>query len=345
MADEISRFQEEHPSLESYWRSIILFGNNVACYKFALAKALLKIAPTGRSVLSLEDLADPFSESICEHLKHSPKQVTSGSSQFLQACMDYNAGRISHDQLKEITIKLGFNNVIDAFHNVNRAELPVRFFEKDYRSGEKRIIVTDNLFKIDDMSTKESFSTEAEARWNLVETAWELGVNRNLLNVRYDDKSQLLFVDQAFKRKDITSVRGALNGYQKGKCFYCYDDIVVTNDEKNTCDVDHFYPHTLQQHMPLINLDGVWNLVLTCHNCNRGAKGKFAQVPALKYVERLHKRNEFLISSHHPLRETIMNQTGRTETDRRLFINDIDRRAINILIHRWETEQIGEKTF
>ena len=52
MADEIAKFQEEHPSLDSYWRSIILFGNNVASYKFALAKSLLEIAPTGKSVIT-----------------------------------------------------------------------------------------------------------------------------------------------------------------------------------------------------------------------------------------------------------------------------------------------------
>ena len=45
MSGKIAKFQEEHPSLESYWRSIILFGNNVASYKFALAKTLLEIAP------------------------------------------------------------------------------------------------------------------------------------------------------------------------------------------------------------------------------------------------------------------------------------------------------------
>ena len=195
------------------------------------------------------------------------------------------------------------------------------------------------------MPTKASFVTEAESRWNLVETAWDLGISRDLLNVHYDDKSQILFVDSSFRRKDITSVRGALNGYQKGKCFYCYDDIVVTDDERNTCDVDHFYPHTLQRYMPDVNLDGVWNLVLTCEHCNRGEGGKFAQAPAIKYLERLHKRNEFLISSHHPLRETIMNQTGRTEAERKAFLNDVDKRAINILIHRWETEQIREATF
>ena len=96
---------------------------------------------------------------------------------------------------------------------------------------------------------------------------------------------------------------------------------------------------------PDVNLNGVWNLVLACPDCNRGSDGKFAKAPAMKYVQRLHKRNEFLISSHHPLRETIMDQTGRTEADRTLFLKDIDKRAINILIHRWETPEKAEPTF
>ena len=47
MADQISVFQEAEPSLESYWRSVILFGRNVASYKFALAKSLLHSAGVG----------------------------------------------------------------------------------------------------------------------------------------------------------------------------------------------------------------------------------------------------------------------------------------------------------
>lgn len=50
MADNITLFQETHPSLESYWRSAILFGRNVASYKFALAKSLFEIAPTLNSI-------------------------------------------------------------------------------------------------------------------------------------------------------------------------------------------------------------------------------------------------------------------------------------------------------
>ena len=47
MADD-SRFYEIEPTLENYWRAVILFGKNVASYKFALAKALydLRKSPT-----------------------------------------------------------------------------------------------------------------------------------------------------------------------------------------------------------------------------------------------------------------------------------------------------------
>ena len=345
MSDGIEEFKEQYPSLDSYWRSIILFGRNVASYKFALAKSLLEIAPTGKTHITLEELSIPFSKHLCEHIAKAPRQATSQSSQFLEACKDFNAGKISKTQLINITTAKGFNNVIDAFHVVNRSSIPVEFYKKDYSNGKKQIILTDEIFKLQEMPFAENFSIEAEARWNLVETAWELNVSKNLLNVRYNDTSQVFFVDNDFRRKDVTSARGALNGYQKGKCFYCYDDITVSDDSTNTCDVDHFFPHTLQPLFPDINLDGVWNLVLTCQKCNRGEDGKFALVPATKYLTRLHRRNEFLISSHHPLRETIIKQTGATEAERRSFLASIDQRAIDALIHRWETPEVAPATF
>lgn len=343
--DRITEFQEEHPSLESYWRSIILFGRNVASYKFALAEALAEIAPTGRSSITLDELAEPYSKYLCAHLKTAPKQATSNSSKFIQACKDYNAGNITHDQLIAVTVSLGFNNVIDAFHHVNGGVLPVKFYEKDYSGSSKRIILTDEIYRLRESPFSANLDAETESRWNLVETAWGLGVSRNLLNVKYDDESQLLVVDESYKRRDITSARGALNGYQKGKCFYCYDAFSLHSGDPDLCEIDHFFPYTLQRYMPDINLNGVWNLVLACQECNRGSKGKFAKVPAVKYLERLHKRNEFLINSHHPLRETIIRQTGATESERRSFLQEVDKRAISLLIHRWETEKRGPVTF
>ena len=75
---QINVYQQEHPSEESYWCSIILFGSNVASYKFALSKSLLELLPSGKSVITLEELAEPYSKHICEHIANALKQATSG---------------------------------------------------------------------------------------------------------------------------------------------------------------------------------------------------------------------------------------------------------------------------
>ena len=73
MADSIEEFKEQYPSLDSYWRSIILFGRNSASYKFSFGKSLLEIALTGKSDITLEELAVPFSRHICEHIATAPR--------------------------------------------------------------------------------------------------------------------------------------------------------------------------------------------------------------------------------------------------------------------------------
>lgn len=79
-----SSFTETMPTLENYWRAIILFGRNVASYKFALARSLLELDVKDGKLVSLETLAVPFSWHVCEHLRNEKKQSTSASSQFLQ---------------------------------------------------------------------------------------------------------------------------------------------------------------------------------------------------------------------------------------------------------------------
>lgn len=342
---QITMFQEEYPSLESYWRSVILFGNNVASYKFALAKTLLELAEQGKTEIDISSLAEPFSKHICEHISVSEKQATSPSSKFLEACKNFNKSTISKDELISITSKLGFNNVLDAFHNVNRETIPVKFFEKTGAGNSKGIILTDNIYKLKEIKYDTNLNLEVESRWRLVETAWNLSIPTHALKVEHDEETGVLFInDSKIRRKNITSVKHALNGYQKGKCFYCFDDINVSDDNTNNCDVDHFFPHTLQQYTGA-NLNGVWNLVLACNSCNRGAAGKFAKIPDIKYLDRLNKRNNFLVNSHHPLRETLINQTGASNAERKLFLQNMDKFAISMLIHRWEASYENEAVF
>ena len=125
---EEKRFYEISPSLENYWRAILLFGRNSASYKFALAKALYDLKNNNnRELITLDQLAIPFFTHIVDHLKRCDKQTTSNSSKFLDYCRDLRDGKISKEELLKFTVELGFSNVIDAFHNVHGSELPVRF--------------------------------------------------------------------------------------------------------------------------------------------------------------------------------------------------------------------------
>lgn len=98
------RFYQIEPTLENYWRGIILFGKNVASYKFALAHALYDIRRNGSDLIRLEELAVPFSQHLCRHLVQAPKQITSSKSQFLSACSRFNRQEITQDQLIAATV-------------------------------------------------------------------------------------------------------------------------------------------------------------------------------------------------------------------------------------------------
>jgi len=339
----LEEFYHKEPCLEDYWRGIVLFGRNVATYKFALAKSLLDLKPCSGQLLKIEELAPVFAGHIAEHIKLADKQATSSSSKFLDACRQFNLDQ-DHNKLVYSAIRLGFNNVIDAFHIVGSGEIPRRFFI-DERKSLNGIRITDEFSKLVSGIQTESLHQEVESRWRLVETAWEMGVATNLVRVDHDAVEKELFtIDRTLRRKTITSSRAALNGYQKGKCFYCFKDISVGH-QNNNVEVDHFFPHTLKQSGFGSILDGVWNLVLSCTDCNRGTKGKFASTPSIKLLYRLSRRNEFLIASHHPLRETLMQQTGVTISQRITFLNDFYQSSRKILIHVWEDRQNGPEYF
>ena len=336
-------FTEVQPTLENYWRSIILFGRNVASYKFALGKSLLELAQQGTEIVTLDQLAEPFSRNVCEHLQLADKQATSNSSRFLDTCRKFNVDAIKKEELLDATAKLGFNNVIDAFHVVHDGDIAVRFFTDERNGSEKGIRLTDDLFRLTEKIQYRNLPTEVEARWRLVETAWELKLPRHVLTVGYDAESELLVVNnRMFERKVITGCRDALNGYQKGKCFYCFGDISVDKTSGNLADVDHFFPHALKPHGIGDVIDGVWNLVLACQNCNRGPKGKFARLAELRFLDRLHQRNNFFIGSHHPLRETLIHQTGADELARRQFLQTIYDQSKALLVRNWKPEDEHE---
>ena len=69
----IDRYLRTGSLAQSSWRSIVLFGKNTASYKFALAQSLMQLAQQGCDSVTLDELAIPFAEHICEHAKIAPR--------------------------------------------------------------------------------------------------------------------------------------------------------------------------------------------------------------------------------------------------------------------------------
>jgi hypothetical protein len=89
---------------------------------------------------------------------------------------------------------LGFNNVIDAFHIVNRGEIPIRFFIDERKAG-GGIRLIDELFRLRERIQFGNLPQEVEARWRLVETAWQLRVARSALAVNIEGESLVVSPD------------------------------------------------------------------------------------------------------------------------------------------------------
>ncbi|ONI39242.1 hypothetical protein AN640_01865 [Candidatus Epulonipiscium fishelsonii] len=96
-----------------YWSKIIRHGKISATYKFALAEAILEMASDGKKEATLKEIALYYAYHLCFHLKEAPKQCTSQQSQFLEVCKLYNDREIVLDDLINVTVKNGFNDVID----------------------------------------------------------------------------------------------------------------------------------------------------------------------------------------------------------------------------------------
>lgn len=321
-----------------------MFGRNVASYKFALARALLELDPRPGDLIRLEDLAPRYSAAICEHLSEVDRQGTSPASRFLDACRASNRGELAEDGLIDATIRLGFQHVIDAFHVVGPGDVPHRFFA-DERTTSRGIRILDPFETVTRTSRRQMFRAEVEARWRLVETAWSMNLSDGLLSIEHDAELERLVARTGrVRRRDVTGTVDALSGYQKGHCFYCFRPFDDTAEGR--VEVEHFLPFRLAETGIGPVVDQIWNLTLSCSHCNRGPGGKFDRVPSIDLLARLHTRNEFLIESHHPLRDTLIRQAGSTPDRRQQFLQRRHSEAVALLIHGdWRPRDQWEPVF
>jgi hypothetical protein len=218
----------------------------VASYKFALGQALLDLAARQQTFVPLPDLAVPYAAGLCEHLQVEDRQSTSAQSQFLDACRSRNRGELEAAQLAEATVRLGFANVIDAFH-VSRGGQPTqtRFFV-DERASRQGITLTDHLLELANGQQAKVLPREVDARWNLVQLSWGLRLGTRLVSFEMapDNKDAIdLYAPAPLRRGPITRVRDALSGYQDGRCAYCHTPF--TDIGTSRVAVDHVLPWVL----------------------------------------------------------------------------------------------------
>lgn len=187
---------------------------------------------------------------------------------------------------------------------------------EDYSSPDSGFIsrFSKNCFKRGAIKHKASINASQYA------IAWGLQIPVASVQVTYDRNDEELIHFSHDRREPITGCRDALSGYQRGHCFYCNSYISVESGSDYLADVDHLVPYSLRTHLTHTDVNGVWNLVLACTECNRGSLGKFDRLPDLSFLESLHVRNEYYIASNHPLKETIINQTGSNTVTRQSFL-------------------------
>jgi hypothetical protein len=165
---------EEDPLIEAAALGALAacFGHDALPANFARGQALLELAAQQRTFVPLPELAVPYAAALCKHLQVEDRQSTSAQSQFLDACRSRNRGDLDAEQFAEATVRLGFANVIDAFH-ISRGGHPTqtRCFV-DERASRHGITLTDHLLELANGQQAKVLPREVDARWNLVQMSW-----------------------------------------------------------------------------------------------------------------------------------------------------------------------------
>jgi hypothetical protein len=148
-------------------------------------------------------------------------------------------------------VRLGFANVIDAFH-ISRGGQPTqtRFFV-DERAGRQGITLTDHLFEVTNGQHAVILPREVDARWNLVQMSWGLRLSARLVSFEMtpDEDAVDLYAPARLRRGPITGVRDVLSGYQDGRCAYCQSPFTDIGTSRVTSVIFIWIPFRSDTHL------------------------------------------------------------------------------------------------
>jgi len=290
------------PTSKDFWRAIILYGDNMSTYKMGLGDLLINYANKNVQKIPLRDLSEDFLDLYQDRTKNgkpqSRRKIVNGIETGL-TYVEQESRKIQQDDKKkeksvDVVLEKALKNmVLKKFHTIFKRQIPDPFYEVT----NSHLILQDNLLNIFTDQQNKPMNQELFSRWDLLEFGFENTRGEESIEVDFDSE----IVIKKNQRSQISRLRPILNGYQRGKCFYCGLDL------DGTIDVDHVIPWSAIHH------DEIWNLVLAHDECN---KQKLAYLPPKPFVEKLIQRNEIVLQSDLPLKEELKKVLGNTPVKR-----------------------------
>lgn len=286
------------PSSERYWRGLVLYGKNASTYKMGLGYLLLRYGINGEDRITLDDLSYDFLELYQDRCKdNAPQMGQVGRKTIVEREIDFitHSNKPMADSARVIAKGALSDMVLQRFNVLFGRPIPEPFYQ--FHEGDTAITLSDNLLQLcQEAEVKEVFEREILSRWDLLEHSFE-----RLHPVPILPDEALLYLQNKQERKNLTPLVPVLWGYQEGKCFYCKEELYDVA-------VDHVIPYSA------VWMNDVWNLVLAHNHCN---EDKNDNIPSWAFIEKLIRRNEYYITSSHPLKDEIIRCLGSTPSNRR----------------------------
>jgi hypothetical protein len=313
------------------WRQAILMGVNTRTYKFVLGAALLELASTGRDAVPLVELASTYASNLVNRAGSYPQassKLELSDTDFLSVLSRERQASISENRPTEALVEAASRSipvmVMQKFHNVpGSGEVAHTFYELEGRGRNRIVRLTPDLHKVARDGT-EILNSELDARWTIVEASFDAGIGRSLLyeGVSVDIEAETIVTP--VRRVALAHVKPVIVGFQHGRCFYCHQPF---EDLGPTVHVDHVFPFHLMNSGSWRgpNLHGVWNLVISCADCNLK---KWGRPPIDAELSQLLARNEAIAESQKPVARTLELATKKAagaspQQKRYQFIRDV----------------------
>jgi HNH endonuclease len=263
---------------------IISAGQKTNSYKFALCRALAKLAPAtseSKPTISKHHLAPLFLEyywplEVKYHIRQGidPKKdpivmvqirelMRAGIIKHGESLKDFQKRMPTQYQALCATIaKECFNDVIPRFHNVHGAAITPEIFRYTGAVGH----VGDN---IELTNASRNFLLVYKNMIDYVAVSgWVRFTEQFTASPKLHDK-----IDGSNLRRGAVSVwRDSLMAIQNGECFY------DPSHEMDLPEVDHVLPWSY------VLEDRTWNLVLACRNCNNQKRDRLTDAASLEWL-------------------------------------------------------------